>query len=477
MAQDILNTDLNATTVDKVKASKPSTPKKSDVATQQSTVDLYKGMTDEPRRQLENALTAQSEFEGLQKVDEAERESRRIGREKTNLEKYQTDIKNMPERQELKSTEDKLSQPFTPTQENFQDLATMFSLVGVLGFAIGAGGKGNSIAAMNAMNGMMEGHQQGRQDKYQREKAIFDENTKALKIKIDALGRRMEEIAKIAQTDMQKANMEADMLFAKEGADFLKQYKDKFGLTSSIKIIQEKLKGSEKLFEIIEKEQYRAAERERERQFRLDLARMQQSNARMIAEMRYAGQGGALPKDAATSNEHRFRHAALNTVKEVLDELEKPDVQKLISPLNKFTPDVITNLQEGFPTLASKLAAFEKGEFQIGGKALTQSEQRILAPIYSWRDMTPSGLQEKLKEAERSMDKEQLYLENRFPGLQQIDYDRPRGSMGNAIPSPAPAATSGKSEKVTVGGKTYSRPAGFSDADWAAYKRDVGATQ
>jgi hypothetical protein len=196
-------------------------------------VDRYEYLENEA---LDRDLTSaeEREFEGLQKANEAERESRRIGKEKENLQAFQKTIKALPEREELKKAEDKLGQPFAPTQDNFQDLATMFSLVGVLGFAIGAGGKGNSIAAMNAMNGMMEGHQQGRQDKYQREKAIFDENTKALKIKIDALSRRMTEISKIAQTDMEAANMEADMLFAKEGADFLKQYKDKFGLTSTI---------------------------------------------------------------------------------------------------------------------------------------------------------------------------------------------------------------------------------------------------
>jgi hypothetical protein len=336
MAEDILNTDLNVSPIDKVKAAKPSTPKKSDVAPQQSIEDrknsvvgLYKSMTDEPRGELSQALTAQSEFEGLQKANEAERESRRIGKEKENLQAFQKTIKALPEREELKKAEDKLGQPFAPTQDNFQDLATMFSLVGVLGFAIGAGGKGNSIAAMNAMNGMMEGHQQGRQDKYQREKAIFDENTKALKIKIDALSRRMTEISKIAQTDMEAANMEADMLFAKEGADFLKQYKDKFGLTSTIKILQEKLKGSEKLFEIIEKEQIRAEEKARDRQFRLDLARMQQSNARMIAEMRREGRTGLKPGAKVTEGyvaDNQLR-SDLASIKE---QLKDPELQKML---------------------------------------------------------------------------------------------------------------------------------------------------
>jgi hypothetical protein len=391
MAEDILNTDLNVSPIDKVKATKPSTPKKSDVAPQQSIEDrknsvvgLYKSMTDEPRGELSQALTAQSEFEGLQKANEAERESRRIGKEKENLQAFQTTIKALPEREELKKAEDKLGQPFAPTQDNFQDLATMFSLVGVLGFAIGAGGKGNSIAAMNAMNGMMEGHQQGRQDKYQREKAIFDENTKALKIKIDALSRRMTEISKIAQTDMEAANMEADMLFAKEGADFLKQYKDKFGLTSTIKILQEKLKGSEKLFEIIEKEQIRAEEKARDRQFRLDLARMQQSNARMIAEMRREGKTGVKPgqkilEGYAANNQLKADLQNMRTQlqdKELQDMIKKYRVEGFLTEEGKVLNQLITT--ELPPKLQSFLTTVRDVRnnyfLNMSGKAVTGGE-------------------------------------------------------------------------------------------------------
>jgi hypothetical protein len=336
MAEDILSTDLNATPVDKVKTSKPLTPKKSNVAPQQSIEDrtssvvgLYKEMTDRPRKDYEAAITAEGELSALQKSDEAERESKRIKKQSENLGAYQQTIKNLPERQELKSLEDKLGQPFAPTQDNFQDLATMFSLVGVLGFAIGAGGKGNSIAAMNAMNGMMEGHQQGRQDKYQREKAIFDENTKALKTKIDVLNKRMDEISKLAQTDMEKANMDADVLFAQQGADFLKQYKDKFGLVSTIKLLREKLDGSKELFDIIEKEQFRAQEKAADRDFRLQLARMQSDTRALIAGMKQDGKVGLKPGAKIQEGyvaDYQLK-ADLSAMKE---QLKDPELQSMI---------------------------------------------------------------------------------------------------------------------------------------------------
>jgi hypothetical protein len=80
------------------------------------------------------------------------------------------------------------------------------------------------------------------------------------------------------------------------------------------------------------------------------------------------------------------------------------------------------NLQKGYPELAQKLARFQSEEFKIGGKALTASEQKILGPIYNWRGLTSQALEDNLKEAVRAMDKEQIYLESRYPGLAQFDY-------------------------------------------------------
>jgi hypothetical protein len=200
-------------------------------------------------------------------ANKAERESTQLGRRQEAFDTYAEAVKAPELRAERTQLEERAGEAFVPTQENVRDMTTIFSLVGVLGFAIGAGGKSNAIGAMNAMNGMMQGYQQGRKDRYLREKDLFEANTKALKTKIDALNNRMADIAKLAAVDMEKANMEADMLFAQEGADFLKQYKDKVGLVNTIKMLQDQVKGGEKLFEFIEKERARAAEKETQRQF------------------------------------------------------------------------------------------------------------------------------------------------------------------------------------------------------------------
>jgi len=48
---------------------------------------------------------------------------------------------------------------FIPTKDTAQDIAGLFSLIGVIGMVVG---KGNAMQAMGAMNGMLEGHRKGR---------------------------------------------------------------------------------------------------------------------------------------------------------------------------------------------------------------------------------------------------------------------------------------------------------------------------
>jgi hypothetical protein len=269
------------TAVDKAAARRqPATAAPEGAAAAVLSDPMYKQFVGEPRAKLEKAQKEYGVFEGEMTADQATREARKLGRRQEAFGSYEQAVRAPELRAERTALEERAGEAFVPTQENVQDMATIFSLIGVLGFAIGAGGKNNAIQAMNAMNGMMEGYKQGRQDRYQREKDSFESNARAIKTKIDALNSRMTDIAKLAAVDMEKANMEADMLFAQEGADFLKQYKDKVGLVNTIKMLQEQVKGGEKLYEFIEKERIRSDEKQKERQLRIDLQEDRQRDAR-----------------------------------------------------------------------------------------------------------------------------------------------------------------------------------------------------
>lgn len=220
----------------------------------------YETTIAEPTRLLSQTQQEYETFLGEKEADTAKRVAAQARRKLTAAEKYRTDLQAEEVRKERDAFEAQLAKPFLPTQQNFSDLATMYSLIGVLGFGIGSGGRGSAIQAMSAMNGMIEGYREGRIDLYEKEKDAFESNAKALQTKINSLNNKIKEIAELAKVDYEKADLEADVMFAEEGAEFLKNYKDKVGLVGTIKMLQEKVKAGEKLFEFMTKERTRVEE-------------------------------------------------------------------------------------------------------------------------------------------------------------------------------------------------------------------------
>jgi hypothetical protein len=272
---------------------------------------------------------------------------------------------------------------------------------------------------MSAMNGMLEGHQKGRADLYKKQQIEFDKNFKAMQAKISTLEKEVTEAMELKKYDKEAGEQKIIMALAKSESPLLKAMKDKQGDVAVLNAVKGVRKDVDTLVNLqnnlqkaADDRQFAKEEKQRARDLQLEIARIKVAG----------GGGGALPKDKETNNEHRFRYSAIQNVREVIDELQNPEVRKLIGPQNQFTPDVLLNLQKGFPELAQKLARFQSEEFKIGGKSLTASEQKILGPIYNWRGLTAKALEDNLKEAERTMGKEQMYLENRYPGLSQFDY-------------------------------------------------------
>jgi hypothetical protein len=355
------------------------------------------------------------------------------------------DVRGLPEREKLKTKREEFTDmKFVPTKDTAQDIAGLFSLVNVIGMAMGGGGKQSAQQAMYAMNGMLEGYQKGRGDLYKKEKESFDKNFKAMQESIKTLEKDYEEAVKMYQYDKDAAEIARKLALAKNGGSIFKAMEGRVGVIGTLNAIKDTVTSVDKAVEV----QNKLQEAEDKRKTAADEKRAARDLQLQIAKIRAGGTGGgALPKDKETNNEHRFRYSAIQNVGEVLDELKKPEVRALIGPQNQFTPDVILNLQKGFPELAQKLARFQSEEFKIGGKALTQSEQRILGPIYNWRGLTARALEENLTEAERAMGKEQMYLENRYPGLAQFNYGLTPTPATPTAPSVTPQTERGKDEQ------------------------------
>jgi len=427
--------------------------------------DPLKELTSKAEEAGRKELEASSAIEKLE-IDKAVNEAERtLGKAKTTLAGTEEATKRLVETQtplkEQKSEVDKalMDKNFEPSKENLQDKAALFSLINVIGFAIGIGGKQNSMMAMHAMNGMMEGHQKGRADLFKAEQVKFEKNFKALQQKATFLESELRHSLEDFTRDKRAADERAAVAFAESGANFMKQYAEKYGLVEAHKRAVEVKKSADKAVADYERDQRRKQEKiEAEGRHLEQMKELRRFGASLKTPA--AGVSQELPKDTKTKDEHRFRHVAKENVNSILEDLQDPQIRKLIGPQNQYIPDVILNLQDKYPALAQKLAKFQSQEFQIGGKALTLSEQKILGPIYNWRNLTAKGLEDNLKEAVDEMGYQQDILEAEYPGFKRLTErysgvtksgETPRKSFNSV--QEAEAANLPKGTKILVGGK------------------------
>jgi len=344
---------------------------------------------------------------------------------------------------------------FVPTKDNAQDLATLFSAINVIGMLLGGGGRTNAVNALAAMDGMAKGYQQGRTDLYRKERDTFEKNYRAMIQKHAEFRKEMEDAIKLAATNKEAGMAAAELAAAKAGSSIVQAGLRKGELLSQYKNIDDAQKGVSTTYDLFTKE------KAREENEKLRYATLAQTKE--LAMLKAGAGGGALPKDQKTNDEHRFRFEAMENVSDVLKDLQDPKIARLIGPENQYLPDVILNLQKDYPQLAQKLARFQSQEFQIGGKSLTTSEQKILGPIYNWRGLTVDALKDNLQEAENAMNRQQMILEARYPGLQEMS-ERYKGAVGEPVSAAAvrefatveeaEKANLPKGTKIKIGGRS-----------------------
>jgi len=210
---------------------------------------------------------------------------------------------------EQKSVIDKalMDEHFAPSKENLQDQAALFSLINVIGFAIGTGGKQNAMQAMYAMNGMLEGHQKGRADLFKQEQVKFEKNFKALQQKATFLETELRHSLEEFTRDKRAADERASAAFASAGADFMKIYADKNGLVAAYERAKEVRKSLDKAIEgeRLRKERIedKAASEARIKQDKIE------ADARHLAQMKELKQFGSSLK-----SEEKFQKVTQQTM-------------------------------------------------------------------------------------------------------------------------------------------------------------------
>ena len=162
-------------------------------------------------------------------IEQAKREEK--GNEATQrqqlIERLSKESKELPERDALNQKRDELKHlKFVPDETTAKDLATMFSLINVVGFVVG---RGNAVNALSAMDGMAKGFQQGREDLYKKQAAEFDKNFKAMQASITTLEKELQEALELKKADKEAGEQAIVASLAKAQSPLLKAMKDKQG--------------------------------------------------------------------------------------------------------------------------------------------------------------------------------------------------------------------------------------------------------
>lgn len=325
---------------------------------------------------------------------------------------------------------------FVPTQDTVNDIASLFSLVGVIGMVAG---RGDAQRAMAAMNGMLEGHRKGRKDLYQQERQTFEKNFNAMLKKHEEFRKEMEDAVNTAKTDYQAGLAKAEVAAAKAGSTIVQAKLKKGELVDSYKFVEDSQKGVENALGLEAKareSEARAAEAraaaEANRNLRLQLA-----------EIKATQQGGKPPpKEIVAQNQ--LRNTLIPKIEEalpVLDRLNREGKWNTMTTLLAVDPRAAELQFRDDPealNLVLTLAYFRSKEFETAGKALTRKEDQILAPIVRGDLRAYEGIKNSMESGLKTLKSEQKGLEATYPFIKAYN-ETLRGEEEGAQP-PAPSS-------------------------------------
>jgi hypothetical protein len=197
---------------------------------------------------------------------------------------------------------------FIPTKDTAQDIAGLFSLIGVIGMIAG---RSNAQQAMGAMNGMLEGHRKGRADLYKQQASEFDKNFKAMMQKHAEFRKEMEDAVKLAATDKEAGIAAAKLAAVRSGSSIINAQIDKGDLMGAYKNVDESKKATENAYKV-----YTAEKRHAE-----DMAQKERHQREMMASREKVAGLRQLGGARSATNE-RYANTVFRSSNEVLRSLE-----------------------------------------------------------------------------------------------------------------------------------------------------------
>jgi hypothetical protein len=333
--------------------------------------------------------------------------------------------KNMPELGALKEGREKLrGMEFVPTKDTVQDIAGLFSLIGVIGMAVGGGGRMASQQAMGAMNGMMEGYRKGRSDLFKKQQIEFDKNFKAMQTAVNSLRDDYAEALEIEKTDKEAGRIARAMALNKAGSPVLKAMEDRQGSVSVMNTINDLYSAKQKMvdqFNSVKAKTDAEANAERRHRENIAAANERARLQREVAATKATASKGEKPpaKEIIIRNELRNTLIPkLESAIPIIDRLNQEGKWNKLTSLLAIDPRAaeaqFKNDEEAL-SLIRTLAYFRSKEFETAGKALTRKEDQILAPIVRSDLRVYEATRGALLDGLKTMQQEQIGLEAMYP--------------------------------------------------------------
>lgn len=261
-----------------------------------------------------------------------------------NLATFAEEVKAMPERKTLEQARQEMSNmAFVPTKDTATDLASMFSLINIVGMLVG---KSDAQRSMFAMNGMLEGYQKGRADLYKREQIEFDKNFKAMQAKVATLEKALTEAMEVKKYDKEKGDLMVTMALAQAESPVLKAMRDRQGDVAVLENVRKARKDVDTLVGLnnnLAQDANRRADAKaaREQQERIarennraadERARLAREQALALANAK-AQQGGFLKPGAKVTEGYTADVILKNDLQGLVNDLKNP---KLIEQLKQY---------------------------------------------------------------------------------------------------------------------------------------------
>lgn len=321
-----------------------------------------------------------------------------------------------------------------PTQEDLSTYAQLGSLLMTMGLMIGAGGKGNAKAGLDAMTGMLNGWKKGRQDLWKQEAVNFEKAFNKVKADRDTIYKNLQEGMKLASTNYAaaKEKFETAAFIAGEGSIVAHRIR-----TGQLQQALKDMENVDKVWEEFNNKKRAAVSSLAQARLQRELAEKQRDAMIQAARIRAAAQaakggGGLLKPGAEVTKNYLGQNALLADMQDIAKDLKDPKMRKLINDyrLEGFASEELGKIvaQIANDELPSELRKFlvkvrnvrNNYYLTISGKAVTGGEALRNYGVVSQPGDSAEAMSDKtesmIKQVERTIGQYQ-----RLYGLPSVD--------------------------------------------------------